>query len=41
MKTYYEMCYIFGPNSVFQILLVLLECTYFKAPDGNENGKWI
>jgi hypothetical protein len=40
-KTYSEICYIFGPNSFFQILFVPLESTHFKAPNGSENGKWI
>jgi hypothetical protein len=40
-KTYSEIRYIFGPNSRFRILFVLLESTHFKAPDGIENGKWI
>jgi hypothetical protein len=41
MKIYSEIRYIFGPNSFFQILLVMLESTHFKAPDGSGNGKWI
>jgi hypothetical protein len=38
--TYSETCYIFGPNSFFEILFVLLESTQFKAPDGSQNGNW-
>jgi hypothetical protein len=40
-KTYPEIHYIFGPNSFFQILFVLLEGTHFTAQDGSENGSWI
>jgi hypothetical protein len=28
-------------NSFFQILLVVLDSTHFKAPDGSEDWKWI
>jgi hypothetical protein len=40
-KTYSEIRYIFGPNSFFQILFVLLESTHFKAPEGSVHGKWM
>jgi hypothetical protein len=40
-KTYSEIRYIFGPNSFFQILFVLLESTHFKAADSSENEIWI
>jgi hypothetical protein len=38
-KTYSEIRYIFGPNSVFQILFLLLESTQFRAQDDSKNGK--
>jgi hypothetical protein len=38
-KTYSEIRYIFGPNSFFQIVFVLLESARFKTPDGSEKGK--
>jgi hypothetical protein len=40
-KIYSEIRYIFGPDSFFQILFVLLESTHFKAPGNSEKGKWI
>jgi hypothetical protein len=36
-KTYSDIRYIFGPNSFFQILFVLLEIAHFKGTDGSEN----
>jgi hypothetical protein len=36
-KTCSEIRYIFGLNSFFEILFVLLESTHLEIPDGSEN----